>query len=228
MNSVQVSQHLKQQVMLRFVGAIPLLGAIFFVPAGTFAYWQAWIYLAIICVPMLLVVNYFLKTAPDFLERRMRMREPETPQRVIVGLSYVAFGAMFLLPGLDRRFGWSDVPIPVVLIADVFVVLGYGFVFLVFKANRYASRVVEVEAQQTVITTGPYALVRHPMYAGVLVMYLASPLALGSYWAMLPNILLVGILVARIINEEALLRRELLGYIDYTHKVRFRLIPKIW
>jgi protein-S-isoprenylcysteine O-methyltransferase Ste14 len=134
----------------------------------------------------------------------------------------------FILPGLDRRFGWSDVPVPVVLAADLLVLLGYGIVVLAFRENQYASRTVQVEQGQKVIATGPYALVRHPMYLGAMLMYAASPLALGSYWALIPALVIVPILVVRIVNEEQVLERELPGYPEYRQATRYRLLPGIW
>ena len=219
---------LLRKVAIRLLVAIPVLCALFFLPAGTFAYWEAWVYLAIVLIPLLCVLVYLLKKDPELLERRMRAREREPEQRLIVTLSVPIFLLAFLLPGFDKRFGWSDVPVAVVLAADFLVLLGYGLFFLVLRENRYASRVIEVEQEQQVIRSGPYALVRHPMYLGVAVFYLFSPLALGSYWAMLPALLMIPILVARIRNEESVLVRNLRGYQDYMQQTRYRLVPGIW
>ena len=134
----------------------------------------------------------------------------------------------FLIPGFDKRFGWSATPGWVVLIADVMVLLGYGLVFLVFRENSYAARTVGVEQGQEVISSGPYSIVRHPMYLGILLTYGFSPLALGSYWGMIPMLLLPVLLMARIRNEEQVLRKELEGYEAYTRQVKYRLIPGIW
>lgn len=219
---------LLRKVLGRYLAALLILGAMFFLPAGTIFYWEAWAYLAILFIPMLLVLLYLIKNKPDLLERRMRMREKEAEQKLIIKLSYLYFLAAFLLPGFDQRYGWSTVPAPVVVMADMIVLLGYAIFFLVLKENRYASRIVEVEQQQQVITTGPYALVRHPMYLAASLMYIFSPLALGSYWAMIPTILLLILLVARIQNEEEVLMRELAGYQEYRQKIKYRLIPGVW
>ena len=213
---------------VRFLGAVLVLGAMLFGSAGTWAYWEALVYLAILFGPVLFVLAYLLKENPELLERRMRMKEKEPQQKWVIGLSYLYVLVTFLLPGFDRRFEWSDVPVLVVVVADVLALLGYGTFFLVLRENRYASRIIEVERGQKVITSGPYAMVRHPMYVGVTVLYVVSPLALGSYWAMLSALLIIPLIVARIRNEEGVLARELEGYREYMQKTRYRLVPGIW
>lgn len=219
---------LTRLALSRFALALLVFLAAFFLPAGTWDYWEAWVYIGLMFGMLLLFGGYLLARAPDLLERRMRLREREATQRRIIGWSVVPFVLMFLLPGFDHRWHWSDVPQWLVLVADGLVVLSYGLLIWVFVTNHYASRVVEVEAGQKVIDTGPYALVRHPMYFTILLMYFATPLALGSYWALLPTLALPFVLVARIRNEEDVLRRELPGYAAYTQKTRYRLIPGVW
>ena len=230
---VQSESHVSQSELIKMVAVrlavgIPLLFAVIFIPAGTLAYWEGWLYLAVLLIPMFFVMAYMLKNSPDLLARRMKVRERETEQKGIVLLSTVLFLIAFMIPGLDFRFGWSDVPVPVILLADLCVLLAYGFVILVFRENHYAARVVEVEQGQKVIDTGPYALVRHPMYSGVLVMYIFSPLALGSYWGVLPMLVMIPILIARLRNEETVLLRDLPGYADYMERTKYRLVPGIW
>jgi len=215
-------------VVLRYMEGFLVLSAMFFLTAGTFAYWQAWLYLAILFIPMAFVMVYLIKYDPELLERRMRFREKETTQKRIISLSWLWFFLAFLLPGLDQRFGWSDVPVVVVLVAALLVLVGYGMVIWVFRENRYASRVIEVAQEQQVIDSGPYRFVRHPMYAGSIVLYVFSPLALGSWWAMIPALPIIPILVMRILNEEEILLRDLPGYADYRSKVSYRLIPGVW
>jgi len=227
-DSPLTGRHLAKVVLTRFVGAIIFLVALFFLPAGTWNYWQAWIYIVVLLVPAAFILAYLLKNDPALLERRMRTREPEAQQAFIVRLSFIWFFLEFLIPGFDHRFGWSQVPALVAIAADVLVFLGYLFVCLVFRENSYASRVVEVESEQRVISSGPYSIVRHPMYLGVIVMYLFTPLALGSYWAIIPSLSIVPILVARIRNEEAVLVKGLRGYAEYEHKIPYRLIPGVW
>ena len=219
---------LARKVLIRIALIVPVLWAVFFIPAGTLAYWEAWVYLAVLLIPFAFAVLYLFKSSPVLLERRMQTREREPAQRRLISLSLLWFILAFILPGLDRRFGWSDVPVPVVLAADLLVLLGYGIVVLAFRENQYASRIVQVEQGQQVITTGPYALVRHPMYLGAMLMYAASPLALGSYWALIPALVIVPILVVRIVNEEQVLERELPGYPEYRQTTHYRLLPGIW
>jgi protein-S-isoprenylcysteine O-methyltransferase Ste14 len=229
MNDRQLSRReLLKLVLSRVVLFMPLLGALFFVPAGTLAYWEAWVYLGVLLMPMFLVLLYLLKRDPALLERRMRLRERVAEQKRIINLSYVVFIAAFVVPGLDRRFGWSHAPVGIVVAADVLVLLAYGLFVLVLRENSYASRVIEVAQGQQVISSGPYALVRHPMYLALGVLYVISPLALGSYWAMLPTPLIIAVLVARILNEEQVLARDLPGYAEYRLKTRYRLIPGVW
>lgn len=215
-------------VFSRLVAAFLILPALFFLPAGTLAFWEAWVFLAVLFLPMLLAFNYLLKNDPELLERRMRMRERVMVQKWVIALSILYLVPTFLLPGFDRRYEWSQVPVMLVVLADILVLLGYGLFFLVLKENSYASRIIEVEQEQKVISSGPYAFIRHPMYLGVMIMYLMYPLALGSYWTVIPSLLIIPLLVIRVLNEEEVLARELKGYQEYMQKVKYRLIPGIW
>lgn len=229
MSNGQPSQsELIRVVAVRFLVLIPVSFAIFFLPTGAFSYWEAWVYLAIFFIPWLFIVIYLLKNDPDLLARRMRMREKEAKQLLIIKLLYIPLVLAFLLTGFDQRFGWSNVPVSVVFSVDILILLGYGIVFLAVRENHYASCIIEVEPRQTVISSGPYAIVRHPMYLGLSPLYLLSPLALGSYWAMIPTIFMIPFFVARIQNEESVLARELNGYQEYMQKTRYRLIPGVW
>jgi protein-S-isoprenylcysteine O-methyltransferase Ste14 len=204
------------------------IGLMLFLPAGTLDYWQAWIYCAVLFIPMFFVVFYFLKKNPELLERRMRMKEKEEKQKTIIKIGYILFFIGFIIPGLDYRYHWSDVPDLIVISANAIVLAGYIFFFFVLRENSYASRIIEVEKGQKVITTGPYAIVRHPMYMGVLLMYLFTPLALGSYWAIFFFLPLFPLIVVRLLNEEEVLLRELPDYKEYCLKTRYHLIPFIW
>lgn len=215
-------------VFSRLISAFATLIAMLFLPDGTFAYWEAWVYLAVLIIPMSFVLIYLLKNDPELLERRMRLQEKEPAQKLIIAIAFFCFFLAFLLPGFDRRFAWSQVPAFAVIVADIIVLFGYGIVFLVFRENPYASRIIEVEPGQKVISSGPYAVVRHPMYLGESLMFIFSPLALGSYWAMIPALGIVVLLVARIRNEERVMMRDLKGYPEYMQQTVYRLIPGVW
>ncbi len=219
---------LKKKLGRMYVLALAVLGLMLFLPAGTLRFWEAWAYLAILFIPMAGVGIYFFKHDPEVMERRLRTREKEKTQKKFSLAGFVLFAAAFLIIGFDRRWDWSAVPLVLVVIADVMVALGYGIFVLVIRENRFLLRVVEVEAGQNVISSGPYAVVRHPMYAGVLLLYLFTPLALGSFWALIPFGLIAALFPIRILNEERVLLRDLDGYADYMKKTRFRLIPGIW
>lgn len=219
---------LTKKAVLLFAAAVIALCVMFFLPAGTFDYWQAWAYMAVTLVPAAFVFHYFISKNPAFLERRLKLKEKEARQKLVVKFGGVIFAIAFLIPGLDRRFGWSHVPPEMSVAADVIVLLGYLMVFLVFRENSYAGRTVEVVKGQKVISSGPYSIIRHPMYLGTIFLYVATPLALGSTWAFPLFLLMLPVLIFRIINEEELLRRELNGYAQYCKKVRYRLVPYVW
>ncbi len=218
----------RKTVIVRGALALFVLGALFFLPAWTLKYWHAWVYMTVLTIPLTITVRYLYRHDPALLERRMRMNERQGTQKIVIALSWPIFLTAFVIPGFDYRFHWSEMPLFTVAFADVMVLAGYLFVGLVFRTNSYASRVVEVEKGQKLIKTGPYALVRHPMYLGVLVFYLFSPLALGSYWAVIPAVLMIPMLVARIKGEERELLKNLEGYKEYSAKTKFRLVAGIW
>lgn len=217
-----------KKALLIFTMGVVGIALMLLVPAWTLDYWQAWLFMGTLFIPAAIVVAYFLKHDPSLLEKRMQYREKEIKQKLIIKVATVVFLIGLVVPGFDYRYGWSQVPGWLVIAADLIVFLGYMFIFWVFKTNSYASRIIEVQKGQKVISTGPYAVVRHPMYAGAMVMYLAMPLALASYWALLFFIPIIPILVLRTLNEEALLKKDLPGYKEYCKKVKFRMIPGIW
>lgn len=214
--------------ILRIVVGLLFIGALLFLPAGTVNYWQAWVWLATLFIPMGFSLVYLLRMDPALLERRTRTNEMRPEQRRIIMASVVYFLITFILPGFDVRYGWSNVPAWLSLAADGVVLASYILYILVLKTNTFASRIIEVEQGQQVISSGPYALVRHPMYLAMILMMTATPLALGSYWAMLPSILFILLLVARAKNEEELLQKEFKGYSEYMQKTRYRLFPGVW
>jgi protein-S-isoprenylcysteine O-methyltransferase Ste14 len=219
---------LLSRTLVRFLAGLFLVGCMLFLPAGTLRYWEAWLYMALLFVPVAVVGGVLFIKDPELLERRLRTQEREAPQKKVIAASSLVLLSVYLIPGFDRRYDWSTVSPTLVLLADILILLGYLLFVLTIKENRYASRVVEVQDNQVAISTGPYALVRHPMYLAVSVIFTLSPLALGSYWALIPTLLLPVVLAARIANEEQLLRLSLTGYEEYCQKVKYRLLPFIW
>jgi protein-S-isoprenylcysteine O-methyltransferase Ste14 len=217
-----------RKMVLRFSFVPLFIGVFTLLPAGTFKYWQVYLYFFVIVIPMIFVLFYFLKRDPKFLERRTKGTEKVKEQKLIQLIFLPVFMAAFIIPGLDRRFGWSDVPIEIIIITNIVILGGYLLIFNVFRQNSYASRIVETDKEQKVITTGLYSTVRHPMYIGVLIMFMPTPLALGSYWGLIPMALLPVALVLRILNEEKVLKENLEGYKEYCLKTKYRLIPYIW
>jgi protein-S-isoprenylcysteine O-methyltransferase Ste14 len=224
----QEKKSLVKKIMKRFSLMPVVLGLLILLPAGTFHFWQFYLYLVVIVVPMTVVLLYFLRNDPKFLERRLRTKEKEKSQKHIQLVFSFFFFAGFVVAGFDKRFGWSDVPLSVVLLSDLLIFLGYVMVFFVFRQNSYASRIVEVEINQEVIATGLYGYIRHPMYTGIIITFLPTTIALGSWWGLIPMATIPVALVLRILNEEEVLGKELPGYKDYCQKTRYRLIPFVW
>ena len=215
--------------------SVPVLtavsGVLVFGAAGTLDYWQAWVYLVIFVVASLLITLDLIKRDPELLQRRLRggpAAEKRSTQRVIMFFIVIAFISLLVVPGYDRQYGWSKVPDYIVIAADVLVVLGFYFIFRVYKENTYTSATIEVAANQKVIASGPYRVVRHPLYASGLIYLLATPMALGSYWGLIPSLALIPLLIWRLLDEEDMLRRELEGYREYQQRVRYRLLPGVW
>ena len=216
------------QALGKGVGGLAVMGLLLFLPAGSWGYWQAWLFLGLLFVPMTCVATWLLVREPELLEKRLGSREKEKEQRHVVALSALMFVAGFLLAGFDQRYGWSEMPVWVVAVAAVVMLCGYGLYAEVMRENAYLSRTVEVQENQKVISTGLYGVVRHPMYAATLVLYLAMPLVLGSWVALVPFLAYPFIIARRIRNEEQVLERGLEGYTEYKQQVRYRLIPFIW
>jgi protein-S-isoprenylcysteine O-methyltransferase Ste14 len=178
-----------------------------------------------------LITAYLWKKDPQLLERRINGgpgAEREKSQKLIQLLASIAFIGAMILPSLDHRFFWSAVPLPAVVVGDVVTALGFFIVFRVFKENSFTAATIEVAPDQTVISTGPYAIVRHPMYSGALVMLVGTPLALGSWWGLLMSVLMIFAIAWRALDEERFLRKNLSGYAEYCQRVRYRLVPFVW
>jgi protein-S-isoprenylcysteine O-methyltransferase Ste14 len=208
-----------------------LIAVLLFLPAWTLHFWQAWLFWMVFTAAQLTITLYFLRTDPHLIENRLKAgprAESRPAQKLILFFAVILSLALAILPGLDHRFGWSVVPVPLVLLGDLGVVAGMSITFFVFRANTHAAATVKVEQSQQVISTGLYGIVRHPMYFGALVVFIATPLALGSFWTLLLVPLLFAVLALRLLDEERFLRANLPGYTAYCQKVRFHLIPFLW
>jgi protein-S-isoprenylcysteine O-methyltransferase Ste14 len=202
-----------------------------FLPARTLDYWEAWIFLSVFFFLVLAITLYLIKRDPKLLERRVNAgpgAEKERSQKIIQFLAAIAFIMIFSFSAIDYRFRWSMVPVYLVVVGDILVALGLLIVFFVFKENSFASATIEVGIEQTLVSTGPYAIVRHPMYFGAFVMLLGVPLALGSWWGLLMVIPIMVIIVWRLLDEEIFLEKNLPGHLAYRNKVKYRLLPFIW
>jgi len=217
--------------LVSLAGLALAMGALIFVPAGTLDYWQAWLFLGCYFGASVVVSLWLMRNDPALLERRMRggpLAEGERNQKIIMTITSIGFVALLVVPGLDRRFGWSHMPGVIAVVGDVLLLTGWWGILQVFRANTYAAATIQVAAGQTVISTGPYGVVRHPMYAAALLMLLGIPVALGSWWGVLVFAAIIPALAWRLLDEERVLVRGLDGYAAYKREVRWRMIPHIW
>ena len=201
-----------------------------FLPAGTFAYWQGWLFLGVGGVCSALTLLYLAKNDRELLERRLRgpMQEARGAQRFIATAMYLCLFCSVVLSSLDHRFGWTGNVPPLVFVGNLLVVAGLYLYFLVYRENRFAAATVEIAEDQRVISTGPYAIVRHPLYVALVTVAVGIPLALESFWGLMPVVLLVALVVWRLLDEEALLSKSLSGYAEYQVQTRWRLIPGVF
>ena len=207
------------------------MALLLFVPAGTAHYWQAWVYLFLFIGASALTTLFLMKRDPALLERRMSsgpIAETRPAQKIIMLFTSLSFTALLVVPALDHRYGWTTVPPRVVAVGDALVIIGCLLIARVYRENTFTSATIQVVESQRVISTGPYALVRHPMYASAFLYLVGTPLALGSYWGLTPIAAMVPFLIWRLLDEERLLARQLPGYADYRTQVRHRLVPFVW
>jgi protein-S-isoprenylcysteine O-methyltransferase Ste14 len=207
------------------------MAALLFIPAGTLDYWQAWTFLVVYFTSSLALTLYLMRRDPGLLERRMRggpTAEKEPAQKIIMTFASAGFVALLVVPALDHRFGWSHMAPHLALAGDALVAIGWLAIFFVFKENSFSAATIELAPGQKVISTGPYALVRHPMYAGALVMLAGIPIALGSWWGLFIIVAVIPAVIWRLLDEEKFLARNLPGYVEYQNRVRYRLIPGVW
>ena len=223
--------NIKKQALIGLAALAVVLWLALFLTAGSLNYWQAWAYWFVFLISVSAISIYFLKKDLNLISSRLKTgpsAEKEKSQKIANSLITIFFILLILIPPFDHRFQLSNVPLYLVLASDVFVALGLLIVFLVFKENSFTSAVIEVNEGQKVISTGPYGVVRHPMYSGALLMLLFTPLALGSFWGLLTFIPMFLVIALRVVEEEKFLSKNLSGYAEYCKKVSFRLIPFIW
>lgn len=216
------------EALAKFICGLLMVGLLIFLPAGTLRYSCGWLLIAILFVPMLIAGFVMLAKSPAFLKKRLDAREKQSTQKGVLAFSGLMFVAGFVVAGLDFRFGWSYMPPWVTVCAAVLFLIAYALYAEVMRENAYLSRTVKVEEGQTVVDTGLYGIVRHPMYAATLLLFMMIPLVLGSWYALIPFGLYPVIIIVRLKDEEVLLTRELSGYPEYKKKVKYRLIPFIW
>ena len=222
---------LNQRAWVRSVLSLVVFMAMLFIPAGTLQFWPGWLYGFIFAASTTAISVYFLKHDPKLVERRMKVgpaAEQRPAQKIIMAITLAGFILLIVLPGLDYRWHWSSMPPWLVLAANVVLALSFAIFFIVLKQNSYAASTIRVEADQPVVSTGLYAIVRHPLYSGALLLMLVTPPALGSYWTLLVAFALIPVLMWRLLDEERFLKQNLPGYADYCRATRFRLIPLIW
>jgi len=222
---------LKMKTLLSFVELIAIIVLFLFAPAGSLNFWQAWVYSIIYVASSVRITFYLWRTNPELLARRVNAgpgAEKEKTQKITHFFVILLFIAILVISAFDHRFGWSHVPFYIVILGDILVILGFFLLFLVFRENAFASAIIEVTADQKVITTGPYSIVRHPLYVSGLIIMLGTPLALGSWRSLLVFIPLTLVIIWRLIDEEKFLSKNLPGYEEYCQKVRYRLIPFLW
>lgn len=214
--------------VFKFLFGIVLVGLLVFLPAGTFNFYNGWLFCALLFVPMLFLGGVLFVKTPELLKKRLDTKEKEASQKSVVALSGLVFIGGFAVAGLDHRFGFSRVPLAVVIVASLLFLLSYGLYAEVMRENAYLSRTVKVQEGQKVIDTGLYSVVRHPMYGATVLMFLSIPVILGSWFSLIVFLAYPFIIAVRILNEEKLLSEELEGYTEYKKRVKYRLIPFIW
>lgn len=212
----------------KFLIGLVLVGALLFLPAGGFGFVNAWLFLGILFIPMLVLGSVMFVKSPSLLEKRLHAKEKEGAQKGVVAVAGLLFLSGFVVAGLDFRFGWSHIPLWLVVTASVLLLVSYALYAEVMRENAYLSRTVEVQEGQKVVDTGLYALVRHPMYAVTVWLFLSIPVVLGSFWALLCFLPYIPVIMVRIYHEERVLESELAGYTAYKTRVRYRLIPFVW
>jgi len=216
------------QAITKYLAGVVLVGLLLFLPAGTFNYWEAWLFIGILYLPMFVAGIILMVRNPELLRKRLNAKEEQNEQKAVVLISGLLFLAMFIVAGFNRRFMWYMMPDWAVYVAAAVFLIGYALYAEVLRENVWLSRTIEVQEEQQVVDTGLYGIVRHPMYSATLLLFLAMPLVLNSIWSFAIMLLYVPVIVKRIRNEEVVLEQGLAGYSDYMKRVRYRLIPFVW
>jgi protein-S-isoprenylcysteine O-methyltransferase Ste14 len=216
------------QAITKVISGLLLVGFLLFLPAGSFLYWNGWLLIAVLFVPMIVAGFVMMKKNPELLRKRLNAKEEQSEQKTVIVLSGVMFLAAFIVAGLNFRFGWIVLPNWIVYVATVVFLLGYILYAEVLRENAYLSRTVEVQENQKVIDTGLYGIVRHPMYMSTFLLFLSMPLVLGSVISFVIMLVYIPIIAKRISNEEQVLEEGLAGYSDYKKKVKYKVIPYVW
>ncbi len=219
---------LLMEALVKFFCGLLMVALLIFLPAGTLAYGGGWLLVGLLFGPMFIAGLVMLRKSPEFLKKRLDGKEKQATQKGVVALSGLMFIAGFVVAGLDYRFGWSDMPVPVTVVASVLLLAAYVLYAEVMRENAYLSRTIKVEEGQKVVDTGLYGIVRHPMYMATVLLFLMIPLVLGSWYALMVFAFYPAIIIVRLKDEEALLTRELPGYEEYMKKVKYRILPFIW
>ncbi len=214
--------------LIKYISGLIMMGLLLFLPAGTLNYRGGWLFIGLLFIPMLILGVVLLIEAPDLLAKRLNAKEKQAAQKGVVAAAGLVFLGVFILAGLDFRYGWTNVPAWLVWVSAVIMLLSYGMYAEVMRENAYLSRTVELQQGQQLIDTGLYSIVRHPMYTSTVLLFLSMPLVLGSWAAFFLMLLYPAVIVFRIINEEKLLTEGLEGYAQYRQRVKYRLLPFIW
>lgn len=223
-----MQKNLAKQASIKYTAGLLFVMLLLFLPAGTFSYWNGWLFIGLLFIPMFFLGIILLIKSPELLEKRLRSKEQEGEQKKVIAGSSIMFLAGFVLSALDFRFGWTNVSPTIVIIASVLLVISYGLYAEVMRENAYLSRTIEVQEEQEVIDTGLYGIVRHPMYFATVVLFLSIPLVLGSWIGFIIFLVYPFLLVKRIKNEEEVLEAGLKGYTEYKTRVKYRMFPFIW
>ena len=223
-----MNKKLFSQAITKFLLGLIIVGALLFIPANSLSYWNGWLFLSLLFIPMFIAGIFLMVKNPQLLEKRLNAKEKENEQKQVIAFSGLMFLSGFIVAGLNYRFQWNELPNIIILISSILFIISYIIYAEVLRENTYLSRTIEVQENQKVIDTGLYGIVRHPMYAVTIILFLTIPLILGSIFSFIIFLIYPIIIVKRILNEEQVLEKELKGYSEYKEKVKYRIIPFIW